>query len=267
MTNVRDWSEMAASVASTPERLFHYTNLVGLEAILRAGGLINRLVSDSEDEDEMRVAASILDEPRTMANGRPATRADLAIWARCHSWATHKPELGMTCFTEDENSESLWTFPSPDEPTVALELEMAPLFDAARLIDPDAILLRCNADETTQRQQVDELLERASRLVEDGRQLTTQDEASLRAECEKLAGSLVYSGFGGESEWRLLLLSGNRTNGRIVLTPTEPPLLRVLIQPGRESCEEEVRSILGRCGWQVTGDDVREPRALIVAKA
>gem|GEM_PF-5054991 len=258
---------MAAAVASNPERLFHYTDLVGLEAILRSGGLINRLVSDSEDEDEMRVAASILDEPKTMANGRPATRADRAIWARCRSWATYEPELGTTCFTEDENSASLWTFPSPDEPTVALELEMAPLVDAARFIDPDAILLRCNADETTQRQQADELLERASRLVDDGRQLTTQDEASLRAECEKLAGSFVYSRFGGESEWRLLVLTDKRTDGRIVLIPAELRLLRVLIEPGKESCEDEVRAILERCGWQVTGDNVREPRALTVAKA
>jgi hypothetical protein len=228
-----------------PPRLFHYTDINGLGGILSSGGLLNSRIRASGDAEEMRVAATILDEVKMQACGRPPTRKDFDVWSRCRAWAGYSDDLGMTCFSEDENSSALWKFPDPDEPTVALELELAPFLAAALDLDPTAQLLLCIADPAEQLRLADELREKASRMV-DSAVLDAAGEALLQAESESLAYRFVYAGYGGEREWRLLVDASERTSDSLLIKPAALPLCRVIIEPGKEGCEGEVSELLAK---------------------
>lgn len=240
---------------TVPRALFHYTAIENLPNILRPSALRNRLVSLSADEGDMQVAAErfedVIDSKTTIPGGFP-TAAQREAWRPCVEAASYdRDQLGMVCFSTDPDAKALWAFPAPEVPSVALQIESEPLLLAARKIDTEAAFVCCIADEDAQAKAVDSLLETIS-VPPAG-----TPDAIVRSYPPKIAKEFayrfVYSGFGGENEWRLLLHTTNRDgDGDIMLGGVK--LLNVRVQPEYAATRlADVRVQLKAGGYGILG--------------
>lgn len=256
-------SRVAASAArpaevaleTVPRALFHYTAIENLAAILTSSALVNRLVARSADEDDMKVAAEVFEEvieSKTTIPGGFPTAAQRDSWRPCISAASYdRDRLGMTCFSTDPDAEALWSFPAPEVPSVALEVESEPLLLSARELDPQACFVRCVADGDAQTRAVHSLLETISAPPEGAPEGIVHSYPTMIA--KEFGYRFVYSEFGGESEWRLLSHSTNRgDSGDIMLAGVK--LLSVRVQPDHAEAQlGAVEAQLVATGYTVVG--------------
>lgn len=243
------------SLETVPRTLFHYTAIDNLAAILTSSALVNRLVARSADEDDMKIAAErieeVIDSKTTIPGGFPSA-AQRDAWRPYIEAASYdRDRLGMTCFSTDPDAKALWDFPAPEVPSVALQIEGEPLLLAARNLDAEAAFVCCLADEDAQARAVDSLLE-----------TITVPPAGVPADivrsyppkiAKEFAYRFVYSGFGGEGEWRLLLHSADRDgSGDLMLAGVK--LLSVRVQPDQAEAQlAGVQAQLEAAGYTVVG--------------
>lgn len=235
-----------ASRAVHPDTLFHYTDIGSFGKIISTKGLLCRPVADSADEQEMQLAHELFGDLALIATSGVAP----SLWSLCEEQAVRDDNLGMVSFSADGDSPNLWNFPSPEEPTVALELAAVPFLEAALALDPDAELVECVSDRDTQERLASAVVSDAGSRLGDGKQLGSEDLAAVEAACRDLARRLVYSPYGGEREWRLLL-TPTWTDDPVIVAPSALPLVRVLVERGRPEAADAAEAILQASGWKV----------------
>jgi hypothetical protein len=245
------------TLETVPRMLFHYTAIENLPSILRSSALRNRLVKLSADDDDMKVAATVFEEvigSKTTIPGGFPTAVQRDAWRPCIDAASYDgDQLGMTCFSTDPDAKALWDFPAPDVPSVALQVESEPLLVAARKLDAEAAFVCCLADEQAQARAVDSLLETISVPTAGAPAAIVLSYPPKIA--REFAYRFVYSGFGGENEWRLLLHTANRNgDGDIMIEGMK--LLSVRVQPEYAAAQlADVRAQLEAVGYGILGVD------------